>query len=158
MIGGFLYQNFALIKTENMKIRIDQNSWGIKSVSFWSVLILALGIIFIGIRFITNPDIGGLGYGIPFKHADDTVYGRIKGIRDLFSGLVLLPMLWMRMRKAVAWVFTVSIVVPAFDFLVILCNNSSSDISHLLIHGITAVVMVTTSILLFYGIRERNKN
>lgn len=141
-----------------MKTQIDRNSWGIKSVSFWSVLILALSIIYIGIRFIANPEVGALGYGIPFKNADDAVYGKIKGIRDIFSGLVLLPLLWMRMRKAVAWVFTLSIVVPAFDFLVILSYNGSGDISHLLIHGITAVVMVITSILLFYGISKSNKN
>jgi len=157
MIRSFLYQNFALLKIKNMKTQINQNSWGIQSVSFWSVLILALGIIFIGIRFIVHPEVGALGYGISFENADDAVYGRIKGIRDIFSGLVLLPLLWMRMRKAVAWVFSVSMVVPAFDFLVILSYKGSSAISHLLIHGITAVVMLITSILLFYGISESHK-
>lgn len=141
-----------------MKTQIGRNSWGIKSVSFWSVLILASGIIYIGIRFIAYPEVGALGYGIPFKNADDIVYGRIKGIRDIFSGIVLLPLLWMRMRKAVAWVFSVTIVVPAFDFLIILFYKGSTDISHLLIHGMTAAVMVITSLLLFYGISEPNKN
>lgn len=141
-----------------MKTQIDQHSWGIKSVSFWSVLILALGIIYIGIRFIIHPEVGALGYGIPFENANDTVYGKIKGIRDTFSGIVLLPLLWMRMRKAVAWVFTVTIVVPVFDFLVILSYKGSSDISHLLIHGITAVVMVVTSVLLFSGTSEPIKH
>ena len=135
-----------------MKTQIDQPSWGITSVSFWSVLILAAGIIFIGIRFILHPEVGALGYGIPFENAHDAVYGKIKGIRDTFSGIVLLPLLWMRMRKAVAWVFTASIVVPVFDFLVILSYKGSSDVSHLLIHGVTAVVMVITSVLLFSGI------
>ena len=141
-----------------MKTQINQNSWGIKSVSFWSVLILALSIIFIGIRFIIHPQVGALGYGIPFENNSDAVYGKIKGIRDIFSGIVLLPLLWMRMRRAVAWVFTASIVVPAFDFLTILSYKGSSDISHLLIHGITAMVMIITSILLFYGISGSTKN
>jgi hypothetical protein len=141
-----------------MKTQTDRNSWGAKSVSFWIVLILALGIIFIGIRFIAQPEVGALGYGIPFTNADDSVYGRIKGIRDIFSGLVLLPLLWMRMRKAVAFVFSISIVVPAFDFLVILFYNGIGDISHLLIHGVTALVMVVTSILLFDGVWKSNKN
>ena len=141
-----------------MKTRIDQHSWGIRSVSFWSVLILALGIIYIGIRFIIHPEVGALGYGIPFENASDAVYGKIKGIRDIFSGVVLLPLLWMRMRKAMAWVFTAAIVVPAFDFLVILSYKGSGDISHLLIHGITAVVMIITSVLLFSGITEPSKN
>lgn len=138
-----------------MKTQIEQNSWGIKSVSFWSVLLIALGIIYIGIRFIIQPDAGALGYGIPFETVHDAAYGKIKGIRDIFSGVVLLPLLWMKMRKAVAWVFTAAIIVPAFDFLIILSYNGSSDISHLLIHGVTAVVMVITSVLLFYGIGKR---
>jgi len=141
-----------------MKTRIDQNSWGIKSVSFWSVLILASGIIFIGIRFIIHPQAGASGYGIPFESNSDAVYGKIKGIRDIFSGIVLLPLLWMRMRKAVAWVFTIAIVVPAFDFLIIIFYNGSNDTSHLLVHGITAVVMAITSFLLFYGISEPTSN
>jgi hypothetical protein len=173
MDPGFLKQNFVYQKIKKMKTQIEQNYWGIKSVSFWSVktqieqnywgiksvsfwsvLILASGIIFIGVRFIVQPEVGALGYGIPFKNTHDAVYGKIKGIRDTFSGIVLLPLLWMRMRKAVAWVFTVAIVVPAFDFLVIFCYNGGRDITHLLIHGITAAVMVTTSILLFYGITK----
>ena len=141
-----------------MKTRIDQNLWGTRSVSFWSVLILALGIIFIGIRFIIHPQVGALGYGIAFENNSDAVYGKIKGIRDVFSGLVLLPLLWMRVRKATAWVFTAAILVPAFDFLVILFYKGSSDVSHLLIHGITAVVMVITSFLLFYGIAGPTKD
>ena len=141
-----------------MKTRIDHHSWGTKSVSFWSVLIIALGIIYIGIRFILHPEVGALGYGIPFENANDAVYGKIKGIRDTFSGIVLLPLLLMRMRKAVAWVFTAAIVVPVFDFLVILFYKGSSDISHLMIHGITAAIMLVTSVLLFSGISESTKN
>jgi hypothetical protein len=137
-----------------MKTQIDQNSWGVKSVSFWSVLIVAVGIIFIGVRFIIHPDVGAVGYGIPFENSNDAAYGKIKGIRDIFSGIVLLPLLWMRMRKAVAWVFTAAILVPACDFLIILSHNGGSDLSHLLIHGITAVVMVTISVLLFF--RQEN--
>jgi hypothetical protein len=66
-------------------------------------------------------------------------------------------LLWLRMRKALAIVFTAATIVPAFDFLVILSYNGSDDLAHLLIHGITAVVMVITSILLFYGV-QRNIN
>ena len=141
-----------------MKTQINQTSWGLKSVSYWSVLLLALGIIYIGIRFIFHPQVGAAGFGIPFASGHDAVYGRIKGIRDTFSGLVLLPLLWMRMRKATAWVFTVAIVVPAFDFLIILLYNGSGDIAHLLVHGITATVMAITSFLLFRGISHSSDN
>lgn len=141
-----------------MKTQIEHSSWGLRSVSFWSVLILASGIIYIGIRFIIHPEVGALGYGIPFENMHDAAYGKIKGIRDIFSGMVLLPFLWLKMRKVVAFVFTATIIVPVFDFLVILSYNGSGDISHLLIHGITALVMIITSVLLFYGIDKADKD
>ena len=132
-----------------MEIQIRQQQWGMRSVSYWVTLILALGIIFIGARFILQPHVGAIGYGIPFSDGHDAVYGKIKGIRDIFSGIVLLPLLVMRMRKATAWVFTSTIVVPSADFLIILFTNGVADHEHLLIHGITALVMIINSFLLF---------
>lgn len=128
---------------------MKQQHWGMRSVSYWITLILALGIIFIGVRFILQPQAGAIGYGISFMDEHDTVYGKIKGIRDIFSGIVLLPLLVMRMRKATAWVFTTAIVVPVVDFLIILSINGTGDLEHLLVHGITALIMIVNSFLLF---------
>lgn len=132
-----------------MKTQISENHWGTRSTSYWITLALALGIIYIGLRFILQPQVGAHGYGIDILNTHDNVYGQIKGIRDIFSGLVLLPLLWLKMRKATAIVFTVTILVPAFDFLIILYYNGSQDIAHLLIHGLTATIMIVNSFLLF---------
>ncbi|NVM64899.1 hypothetical protein FHW88_003188 [Mucilaginibacter sp. SG538B] len=132
-----------------MKTIHETQQWGIRSASFWMILFIAVGIIFIGVRFIINPAAGAIGYGIPTINNDDLPFGRIKGIRDIFSGVVLLPLLLLRMRRATAWVFTSAITVPAADFLIVLSTNGPSDISHLMIHGLTAVYMAITSFLLF---------
>jgi len=129
---------------------INQNSkWGTRSASFWMTLLIAAGIIFVGVRFIVSPHAGAVGFGIPISSGNDIAFGRIKGIRDIFSGLVLFPLLFLGMRRAAAWVFTAAIIVPASDCLTILVTNGPSDIQHLLIHGLTAVYMVITSFLLF---------
>jgi len=132
-----------------MKTTNEIAQWGTRSVSFWLTLLLAAGIIFIGTRFIVNPAAGAAGFGIPFSNTADYAYGRIKGIRDIFSGLVLLPLLFLRMRRAAAYVFTATIVVPATDCLIVLATNGPSDVQHMLIHGGTAVFMVGVSFLLF---------
>lgn len=132
-----------------MKTIHETQQWGIRSASFWMTLFIAVGIIFIGVRFIINPAVGAIGYGIPIINNDDLPFGRIKGIRDIFSGVALLPLLLLRMRRATAWVFTSAITVPAADFLIVLSTNGPSDISHLMIHGLTAVYMAITSFLLF---------
>ncbi|MDO3629103.1 DUF4267 domain-containing protein [Mucilaginibacter sp. BT774] len=129
---------------------INQNSkWGANSASFWMTLLVAAGIIFVGIRFIVNPHAGAIGFGINFSSDNDIAFGRIKGIRDIFSGLVLLPLLFFEMRRATAWVFTAAIIIPATDCLIVLATNGPSDTQHLLIHGLTALYMAVTSFLLF---------
>lgn len=132
-----------------MKTINENMKWGARSASFWMVLLVALGIIFVGIRFILSPNAGAYGFGIPFSNDSDMAFGRIKGIRDIFSGLVLLPFLFLGMRRAAAWAFTAAIIVPATDCLIVFTTNGPSDILHLLVHGLTAVYMMITSFLLF---------
>jgi len=127
----------------------EQPQWGMHSTAYWITLLLALGIIFIGIRFILQPQIGAVGYGIAFSNDHNAVYGLVKGIRDIFSGIVLLPLLIMRMRKATAWVFAAATVVPLGDFLLIAATNGSADLEHLLVHGLTALIMIINCFLLF---------
>jgi len=132
-----------------MKKTNEITIWGIRSVSFWMTMLIALGIIFAGIRFIINPAGAAVDFGIPSSGSNDVIFGRIKGIRDIFSGLVLLPLLYLRMRSATAWVFTTAIIIPVADCLTVLAANGPSDIQHLLIHGLTALYMAITSFLLF---------
>ncbi|WP_343667932.1 DUF4267 domain-containing protein [Chitinophaga sp.] len=132
-----------------MKTKEIKTNWGIQSASFWMTLLIAAGIIFIGARFIVNPLVGADGFGIPISSMDDLPFGKIKGIRDIFSGLVLLPFLFLKMRKAAAFALTTAIIVPATDFCIVLVTNGPKDLQHLLIHGLTVVYMIVTSILLF---------
>ena len=132
-----------------MKTQDNKRNWGVRSVSFWMTLLVAVGIIFIGGRFILNPVVGAEGYGIPISSAEDLPYGRIKGIRDVFSGILLLPFLFLGMRKAAGFALSAAIIVPATDFCIVLLTNGPKDLQHLLIHGSTAVYMVVTSFLLF---------
>ena len=134
-----------------MKTQEIKKNWGFQSVSFWMTLLVAAGIIFIGGRFMVHPLAGADGFGIPISDVKDLPFGRIKGIRDVFSGLVLLPFLLFRMRRAAAFALTTAIIVPATDFYIVLMTNGSKDLQHLLIHGLTVVYMIVTGILLFRG-------
>ena len=132
-----------------MKTTDEIYPWGTRSVSFWMTMLIALGIIFVGVRFIISPGVGAAGFGVPFSSEADLPFGRIKGIRDIFSGLALLPLLFQRMRQATAWVFAAATIIPATDCVIILTTNGPADMQHILIHGLTAVYMTVTSFLLF---------
>ena len=132
-----------------MKTTATNKQWGMRSASWWMTMVIAGGIIFIGARFLAYPSAGAEGFGIPLSSPADFPFGRIKGIRDIFSGVALLPLLLLRMRQATAWVFTAAIIVPATDCMIVLATNGPGDIAHLLVHGGTAVYMAMTSYLLF---------
>lgn len=134
-----------------MKVNNEVRAWGSSSVSYWVVLLVALGIIFVVVRFLLIPATAAADFGVPIYNEHDIAFGWIKGIRDIFSGIVLLPLLFFKMRRATAFVFTAAIIIPATDFLIILSTNGLSDVQHLLIHGLTAVYMMVTSFLLFKG-------
>ncbi|MGF7081495.1 DUF4267 domain-containing protein [Mucilaginibacter sp. UYCu711] len=129
-----------------MKTKVETAHWGFRSVS-WMALLIVVGIIFIGVRFILVPRAGAAGFGIPLSSNADLAFGRIKEIRDIFSGLALLPLLFFKMGKATAYVYTAAIIVPATDCLLVYLNHGPA-LSQL-VHGITTFYMVTTSFLLF---------
>jgi len=67
------------------------NFWGPRSVSYWLTALAAVSIIFLGLRFIVAPATGAEGFGIPLAPTKEAMaYGWIKGIRDIFAGLVVL--------------------------------------------------------------------
>ena len=136
-----------------MKTSNEITKWGTRSVSYWMIMPIALGIIFVGIRFMIDPAVGAKGYGIPFSNPGDIAYGRIKGIRDIFSGLALLPLLFARMQRAAAYVFTAAIIIPLTDCLTVLAVNGPADLLHILMHGLTALYMIITSFLLFKNLQ-----
>ena len=156
MSGGFGRDSFVF-KYIVMKTQNEGLVWGVRSLSWWLVLLVALGIIFVGVRFILAPAVGAEGYGIGFSDVFDGVYGRIKGIRDIFSGLVLLPFLVMRMRRVAAWAFSSAIIIPVTDGMLVIARNGWGDIAHWSIHWGTAVYMMVVSVLLFRGGRGGGK-
>ncbi|GAB3767464.1 DUF4267 domain-containing protein [Spirosoma horti] len=126
------------------------NVWGPRSVSYWLTALAAVGIIFLGLRFIVAPAAGAEGFGIALAPAKEAMaYGWIKGIRDIFSGLVVLLFLIPRKPQATAFAFGAAIIIPVSDCLTILAVNGAQDVTHLLIHGVTAVYMMITTFFLF---------
>jgi hypothetical protein len=126
------------------------NFWGPRSASYWLTALVAVGIIILGIRFMLAPNAGAEGFGIPLAHTKAAIaYGWIKGIRDVFSGIVVLIFLICGQPRATAFAFGAAIIIPVSDCLTILAVNGPQDVTHLLIHGVTAIYMIITTIFLF---------
>ncbi len=131
------------MKTQSIK------SWGMHSVSYWLTLLVAIGIIFIGIRFLVAPFTAADGYGIPLYPDASPGVGYAKGIRDVYSGIILLVFLALRKARVTAILFSIATLIPVTDFCIILSKNGFGDTVHLLIHGCTAIYMILVSYMLF---------
>jgi len=118
---------------------------------FWFTLVIPVAIIVIGINFILNPVGASTGYGIPIHDPAAFPFMWIKGIRDIFSGLVVLPFLWRGDRRTTAILFAISIFVPFGDGLVIL--NHIGFAPPIFIHWGTTLSMVIVAAFL---LRRKN--
>jgi hypothetical protein len=74
--------------------------------------VIPIAIIAIGINFLLNPIGYSTGYGIPIHDPVAFSFMWIKGIRDIFVGLVILPFLMRGDRRTTATLFAISIFVP----------------------------------------------
>jgi hypothetical protein len=79
------------------------------SLLFWCTLVVPVAIIAIGINFILNPAGASAGFGIPIHDPAAFPFMWIKGIRDIFSGLVVLPFLLKADRRATATLFAICV-------------------------------------------------
>src|SRR5215470_6232441 len=104
----------------NTTTRLDSSTLRRNSLLFWCTLVIPVGIIGIGINFVLNPIGASTAYGIPIYDPTAFPFMWVKGIRDIFSGLVILPFLWRGDRRTTATLFTIATVVPFGDGLVIL--------------------------------------
>jgi hypothetical protein len=104
----------------NVKAEADGSILRKNSLLFWCTLVIPVAIIGLGVNFIINPVGASSGYGIPIHDPAAFPFMWIKGIRDIFSGLVILPFLLRGERRTTAILFAVAIFVPFCDGLVIL--------------------------------------
>lgn len=134
-----------------------QISWGFRSLSFWLVSIISAGIIIVGIRYALSPGPSSTGFGLPLPEGKIALYGTIKGIRDIFSGLALAYLLYLKDRRITAMIFSLALIIPVTDCIVVFIANGWADWGRMLMHGGTALYMLVTSILLFNETQSQNK-
>ncbi len=109
-----------------------------KTFAFWILLLTGLGLLFIGGRFLISPSVAELGYGIHVTTGDYSFH-YIKGIRDIFSGLLIIVLLLAKEYRALGFTLLCATVVPASDFLIVM-SHIDYEVSKLYPH-ITAVII-----------------
>ena len=115
--------------------------------------LMAVGVIVIGCLYLVFPEriSGSFGLKPPASDAETRAWLRLKGIRDVVSGLVVLTMMPTADGRAVGIVLLVEAIVPLGDMSIILGSGGSKSRAFS-IHGVTCAVMLVVGVLLIYAI------
>ena len=115
--------------------------------------LIALAVIGFGSFYLVSPQriSGSFGLKPPAPDADTGAWLRLKGIRDVASGLVVLTMMLTAERRLVGTALLVFAIVPFGDMSIILGSGGSKSRA-LSIHGVTCAVMLVAGFLLIHAI------
>jgi hypothetical protein len=92
----------------------------IRSLSQVLVILVALGITFIGVREVLYPALCARQFGVPLPDPQDSNLLAIQAARDVVSGILAVTVLGLRNRKILTYAFGVLTLIPAFDGLIVL--------------------------------------
>ena len=115
--------------------------------------LVAAGIIVIGCFYLVSPEriSGSFGLKPPASDVDTRAWLRLKGIRYLTAGLVVLTMMLAASRQLLGIALLVEAIIPFGDMSIILGSGGSKSRAFS-IHGVTCVVMLVVGLLLIHAI------
>jgi hypothetical protein len=121
--------------------------------SFGVALLAAVGIIAVGTMYVLRPRLMTPNFGLPLPEEgrNTTWWLRLKGSRDIVSGLVVLALMLWGDPYLLGLVLMIEAVIPASDMSLILVAKGSAKFA-LGVHGLTAVLMVAAAIPLIAGV------
>jgi len=115
--------------------------------------VVSLGIMWIGARYLMEPEAIAGTFGVPSPPRDADPFLRVKGIRDVTSGLVVLALLATRQPRMVAIGLLAEAVIPVGDATIVLASGGSPAIAFG-VHGATAALMVAGAAALLRDARR----
>ncbi|SHN72035.1 DUF4267 domain-containing protein [Bradyrhizobium erythrophlei] len=115
-------------------------------------LFVALAIIAIGTQYLASPRSATRSFGLPLPEDGPKIawWLRLKGVRDIVSGLAVLAFMAWGVPREVGLLLLVEAIIPVGDMLVILAAKGSARAAFGM-HGLTAVFMVLAAIPLMLG-------
>ncbi|HEV2501297.1 MAG TPA: DUF4267 domain-containing protein [Terriglobia bacterium] len=115
--------------------------------------LVAVGIIVIGCFYLVSPErvSGSFGLKPPASDADTRAWLRLKGIRDVASGLAVLTLMLTTDNRTVGIVLLVFAIIPFGDMSNILVSGGRKATA-CSVHGLTCAVMLVVGLLLIHAI------
>ena len=115
--------------------------------------LIAMGIIVIGCFYVASPERVSRSFGLkpPASDANIRAWLRLKGIRDVAAGLVVLTVMLTADKRLVGIVLLVFAIIPFGDMCNVLVSGGRRTTAFS-VHGVTCAVMLVTGLLLIHAI------
>jgi cellobiose-specific phosphotransferase system component IIC len=119
------------------------------NIGFYLSGVIAVGIVFIGCRFLLAPSSAATAYGVPAgAELRSRAYLSAKGIRDIASGLFVAMLIAFGSARALGWFMLIAtIIIPLSDAVIVLHQGGSRTVAFG-VHGGTANALLIISGLL----------
>ena len=116
-------------------------------------MLAAVAIIAIGVMYLFNARGATQSFGLPLPEEGPNIawWLRLKGVRDIVAGLVVLAMMVWGGPRMVGIVLLIEAIIPAGDMSLILAAKGSTRTAFG-VHGLTATLMILAAISLIVGL------
>jgi len=123
------------------------------AIPFYLAGFIAAAVTLIGCSYLVSPGRAAESFGIrpPEPNADNLAWLRLKGVRDVTFGLLVLTLMLASDERSVGIALLVAAIVPFGDMSVILGSRGSKS-KAFLVHGLTCAVIVVVGLLLIHAI------
>ncbi|ADW71269.1 DUF4267 domain-containing protein [Granulicella tundricola] len=116
-------------------------------------ILVSVGIIVIGCLYVGSPEriLGGFGLKPPAADSDTRAWLRLKGIRDIASGVAVLTLMLTTDSRTVGIILLVLAIIPFGDMSNVLSSGGRKGTAFS-VHGLTCAVMLFAGLLLIHAL------
>jgi len=121
-------------------------------LSMGIALLAALGIIAIGLMYLSNPRAATRSFGLPLPEPGANIawWLRLKGVRDIVAGLVVLALAMWSEPRSIGIILLIEAMIPLGDMSLIFAAKGSTGRA-IGVHGFTAALMILAALGLMTG-------
>jgi hypothetical protein len=136
----FFYAEMTFVLTNKVQMKNSA-----KNIAFWGSVLTGILLLFIGGRFFLLPEPATTAFGINVTTNGDHSFQYIKGIRDIFTGSIILLLLFTKELRALGFALLLGCIIPTVDFLIVL-TRPQFDVNHLYAHLSAILICVPLGI------------
>ena len=119
--------------------------------STWLVLALSCLFVLLGLLFLLAPRWGAALFGLPAPEGSALGYVPAIGLRDLAFGVYLFALARLASPSTLGTILALTVLIPVGDVTLIALERGLGSPGHLLLHGLSALILATAAGWLLTG-------